>query len=304
MFLWRLAKHSLPTEDVRQNRNMSPTNSCGLCGAEDSWRHSLLECSMARCVWALVDGELAEHLCETSEPSAKQWIFAMIDSLSHEAFVRFAVTLWAIWWARRQAIHEQNFQSPGATHQFILRFIQDLELLPKETTGRNRSVPQASVRPKAPPAGFAKLHVDAAVSRSRQRSSAAAVCRDATGVYMGSSALTVQGITDAATLEAMACREALALAQDMMLHNIVVASDSKMIVADIHRASNASYSSIINEIRERSEAFNCNFIYEGRAANVDADRLAKYSHSLDLGRHLWLMQPHDPFCIPHHVVFE
>lgn len=72
MFLWRLAKHSLPTEDIRAHRNMATSSVCGLCGVEDSWRHSLLECSMARCVWALVDGELAEHLCETSEPSAKQ----------------------------------------------------------------------------------------------------------------------------------------------------------------------------------------------------------------------------------------
>ena len=84
MFMWRLACHSIPTEDVRAKRNMATTSLCSLCGAEDSWRHSLLECSMARCVWALVDGELAEHLCETTEPSAKQWLFSMIDSLSHE----------------------------------------------------------------------------------------------------------------------------------------------------------------------------------------------------------------------------
>lgn len=33
MFLWRLSKHSLPTEDVRSHRNMSNTSSCGLCGS-------------------------------------------------------------------------------------------------------------------------------------------------------------------------------------------------------------------------------------------------------------------------------
>lgn len=73
MFLWILAKHSLPTEDVRAHRNMSTSSACGLCGAEDSWRHSMLECSVARCIWTLVDGELAEHyLCEATEPSTKQ----------------------------------------------------------------------------------------------------------------------------------------------------------------------------------------------------------------------------------------
>lgn len=51
VFLWRLAKHSIPNEDVRKHRNMSTSDLCPVCGRQDSWRHSLLECNMARCVW-------------------------------------------------------------------------------------------------------------------------------------------------------------------------------------------------------------------------------------------------------------
>lgn len=148
MFLWRLEKHSLPTEDVKMNRNMSTTTTCGLCGADDSWRHSLLECSVSRCIWALVDGELAEHLIATSEPSAKQWLFMMIDTLSNVivAFVRLAVMLWATWSARRKAIHEGTFQSPLTTHMFINRFISELDevdtkQLAHVSTGPRREVP-------------------------------------------------------------------------------------------------------------------------------------------------------------------
>lgn len=65
--------------------------------------------SMARCMWALVDDELAEHLCETTEPSAKQLIFAMIETSSHEAFVKLAVTLWENWWVRTNDIHDAIF---------------------------------------------------------------------------------------------------------------------------------------------------------------------------------------------------
>jgi hypothetical protein len=57
VFLWRLAKQSLPTSDLLHHRNMSTTSTCVLCGAADSWRHSLIECRMARCVWALSDEE-------------------------------------------------------------------------------------------------------------------------------------------------------------------------------------------------------------------------------------------------------
>lgn len=55
MFLWCLSKKNLLTKDVRDHRHMSSTTSCGLCGAPDSWRHSLLDYAMSRCTWALVD---------------------------------------------------------------------------------------------------------------------------------------------------------------------------------------------------------------------------------------------------------
>ena len=49
MFLWRLSKHSLPTNDVRAHRHMADSSTCGFCGAEDSWKHSLIDCTMSRC---------------------------------------------------------------------------------------------------------------------------------------------------------------------------------------------------------------------------------------------------------------
>lgn len=114
MFLWRLSKHSIPTEDVRAHCHMTNSSSCGLCGSHNYWRHSLLGCTVARCTWALVDDELAQQLISTSEPHAKHWLFSLIDNLSHSQFTGVAVTLWAIWSSRRKAIHEGIFQSPQA----------------------------------------------------------------------------------------------------------------------------------------------------------------------------------------------
>uniref|UniRef100_A0A8R7R9J1 Reverse transcriptase zinc-binding domain-containing protein n=1 Tax=Triticum urartu TaxID=4572 RepID=A0A8R7R9J1_TRIUA len=49
-FAWRLAQHSVPTADVLHHRNMSQSPLCALCGAPDSWRHALLDCTMSRCI--------------------------------------------------------------------------------------------------------------------------------------------------------------------------------------------------------------------------------------------------------------
>jgi hypothetical protein len=43
VFLWCLSQYSLPSTDVLHRRNMADYNNCVLCGAQDSWRHALLE---------------------------------------------------------------------------------------------------------------------------------------------------------------------------------------------------------------------------------------------------------------------
>ena len=96
-------------------------------------------------------------------------------------------------------------------------------------------------RPKAPPVGVAKIHVDAGVPRPPRGGTAAAVCRDDQGVFLGSSALVIQGINDPAILEAIACREALTLAEDLNIQSFVIASDAKQVVNDIHAGNRGRY---------------------------------------------------------------
>lgn len=83
------------------------------------------------------------------------------------------------------------------------------------------------------------------------------------------------------TPEAIACREALALAEDLLLHDFVVATDSKEVAADIHKGSKGMYGQVRAEIKLRPSEFNCTFHFEGRASNNEVHLLAKFSHSLN-----------------------
>lgn len=83
VFLWRLARHSLASADVFHHRNMADHGRCALCGASDSWRHSLLECNRARCVWALEREEIVEHLCELQEEDSRAWLANLIETMPH-----------------------------------------------------------------------------------------------------------------------------------------------------------------------------------------------------------------------------
>jgi len=79
---------------------------------------------MAKCVWVLQGEPVLEFL---SHEDARGWLHDTVANLRHEDLVRLTVTMWAIWYARRKAIHEEMFQSPLSTHNFIDRFLSDLK---------------------------------------------------------------------------------------------------------------------------------------------------------------------------------
>ena len=129
VFVWRLAHTSLPTGATRHHRKMTSTPACSICNAEvDTWRHSLFECGMARCVWALGDEEVLEHVIATRSDDARLWLFWLFETLDQSDLAKVLITMWAIWWARRRAMHDNEFQSPLSTMCFITRYLQDLEI--------------------------------------------------------------------------------------------------------------------------------------------------------------------------------
>lgn len=83
--------------------------------------------------------------------------------------------------------------------------------------------------------GVAKIRVDGVLSRVAVEGSVSAVCWDSQGHYLGSSAMKIPGVNDPATLETLACREAMALALDLGLTHVIIACDNKGVVRDINQ---------------------------------------------------------------------
>jgi hypothetical protein len=253
---------------------------------------------MANSVWALSDSMMVEHMTAYDEPNAKHWLFRMMETLPHDQFIRLTVTLWAIWTARRKAIHEEIFQNPVSIQGFITSYLSELQTIPSLTTPKPKqpkaAAPKDAPRWIPPPTSVAKINVDAAVSRGKDQGVAAAFCRGSDGIYLGASVIVVHGVTDPATLEALACREALALAEDLGIDQVFVASDCKTVVNDIKNGTGGPYGAIIEEIKSRAASLrDCSFVFESRTVNFEAHKLARFTSSLELGRHLWLGIPYD-----------
>ena len=133
-----------------------------------------------------------------------------------------------------------------------------------------------------------KINVDRAVGRHGNRGVAATICLDHLGNYMGSSSITYLGINGVPTLEALACREALALAKDLDISRVLVSSNCAMVINDIETNQGGRHATIIQETRaSKLDFLECDFMYERRSRNYKANSIAKFSLSLGVGRRVW-----------------
>jgi hypothetical protein len=147
IFLWRLSQHSLPTGDIRHHWQMAPSSACLLCGQEDSWRHSLMECAMSRCIWALVDPVTVEHISLSSETSTRLWLFFMINSMDKSDLTRMLDVVGCLA-CETEGYSQRNI--PESTHNIGVRG----ELPPRAGSGSSTKTGSSD---NEPPKGGSKM---------------------------------------------------------------------------------------------------------------------------------------------------
>jgi len=86
------------------------------------------------------------------------------------------------------------------------------------------------------------------------------------GVFLGASYMFRPYIQDPSTLEALAIREAMALA--LYERDTRIASDCKVVVDDIVKKTSPPFGAILHEILDRVAMFNsCNIGFESKSSN-------------------------------------
>ena len=147
-----------------------------------------------------------------------------------------------------KVIHEELFQSPLSTHSFVEKFLSELNMeKPWEESHRGELPPAPRWIP--PPQGMMKINVDAALSKNSSMAVVAAVARDEAGIFQGASALVVTGVSSPEIAEALAGREGLALARDLGMQRITIASDCVNVVRSIQGPGMGLYGHIVQEIK-------------------------------------------------------
>ena len=142
-----------------------------------------------------------------------------------------------------------------------------------------------------------KINIDVAVSKNSGRAAAAAIARDGSGLFIGASVLILDRGLDPETVEALACREGVALATDLNLSKVQLACDSANVVRSIKSVALGSYGHVVREIQASSSCFESfDFVHEGRESNGDAHSLARSSVLFELRKQVWFFEPPEGIC--------
>jgi hypothetical protein len=89
----------------------------------------------------------------------------------------------------------------------------------------------------------------------------------------------------------------LALASDLTLQSIWLASDSANVIRSLEETGMGPYGQVVKEVKTRAHDFNfVDFAHQNRSSNVDAHNLARSLISFVLGRHVWLLTPPEGIC--------
>ena len=131
-----------------------------------------------------------------------------------------------------------------------------------------------------------KINVDVALSKNSCIAMVVAIARDEADTFLGVSAIVMEGVLDPETAEALVYREGLALASDLMVRKVRIATDCANIVKTMRGPETCPYGYIIREIKAGMASFALvEVFYQSSNSNGDAHRLVKSSIYENVGRH-------------------
>ena len=100
----------------------------------------------------------------------------------------------------------------------------------------------------------------------------------------------MEGRLEPGMVEAIACKQGLALASDLVLRDFRLPCDNVGVIRSIREGSMGSYGHMVQEIRARPHEFNfVDFVHEGRQSNFEAHVLARSSVYDELSRQVWFV---------------
>ncbi|OMO94917.1 reverse transcriptase [Corchorus capsularis] len=285
VFLWRMCRHALATNEELWKRKCLDEPICVLCGEDvESVEHLILLCPWTRKVWW--QGCFGLKICIERVRTIDQWlleIFMEVSKLSKEAVslkTTIAYTCWVIWNSRCKAVMEHKEVSGDKVIQWIQSAASEfLSIWDQNTHQVSKPLKQVCCweRPKE---GWCKVNCDGAYCSKTSKAGIGIIIRDHNGNLIDGAGKMVIG--DSVLIsEALAVKEGMKLAHLLHIEQVVVEMDCEILFKSILNpivGSDWKIRPIVADIVSLKNCFNAvEFKCVKREANMAADWVAVQS---------------------------
>ena len=193
---------------------------------------------------------------------------------------------------RRKLTHGEAIQTPARSAQSIIALTLNYKRIKKK--GASPIQRHGWMKPTI---DFVKLNVDAAYNEDNGTGGTGAVIRDHLGSFVAGQKRSLLNVEDAATAEAWALRDGLALAGDLGCNKLVVEADCMEVVDIMQDGGNSlgAAAAIYEDCSFLCRSFaRARFQHCPREANLVAHELARFS---EVSQGVWHNDPPD-FLVP------
>ena len=207
----------------------------------------------------------------------------LVFSVPEDQVQLACVLIWGIWRARNDLVWQNTNHSSSQVSGFVRNFLHQWIAAQEQNGSSSHGISHPHVqRWAAPPIGFLKINVDAALFPSK--AGLACVIRDSRGVFIQARLKSICGKFSLKLAEALAIREALSWLKRLQIDNVLVETDALVLVQDIcanhHEATHVGL--VTNDCKLLLYSFqHIQLLCVKRLANYAAHRLAKAADSVD-----------------------
>lgn len=232
-FLWRLCSNTLPTRELLHHRHLLAETLCPWCeAAVESSAHALVHYPRVQELWVANEGRRVVN------DVSRGWcdVLASWKNLGGTLQQHAASLMWCKWHERNKKIFE-NSETPNAVISAgVERLVMEQNTYSKQVYAVNvpRS-PGSAASWRAPPPGVLKVNSDASLA-IEGRVGLGVVARDEKGDVIFATTRRVRAWWPPEIAECKALLLAIKLAKRYGLANVILESDSQVLVKRLSKA--------------------------------------------------------------------
>ena len=278
-FMWRACRNILPTKYRLKSKGVEVETSCNVCGRDETVSHILWGCHTAVEVWSAT--KLKLPLLPETHLDFMDIVWEIRERCPEVDWESLATTGWSLWSNRNKLRHEGKGKTIAEMVKFAAEYVMETSH-PQQVQSRYSNLGLLSWTP--PNSGWYKINTDRVVFGNVGCCGVGVAIRNERGQLMGSMTKRLKLPLGALESEAKAVEEGIQLAWDLGLKEIIIESDSQIVVNALRGQSpiQSSIRKVIEGIEMALRQFSAwKVVHTCRGSNKAAHILTKHARGVD-----------------------